>query len=100
MTLTATPQEGYHLSHLYANRGAVTLSPSATAINQYTFTMPAEDVTIGAVFAEGDITTGVLLNVPECNEANAAPIYNLQGQRLKQLQRGVNIVGGRKKVGQ
>ena len=100
VTLTATPEEGYHLARLYANRGAVTLTASAAASNQYTFTMPAEDVTIGAVFAEGDVTTGVLLNVPEDGETatNATPIYNLQGQRLTRLQRGVNIVGGRKRV--
>ena len=97
VTLTATPNEGYHLARLYANRGQVTLAP-ADASNQYTFTMPAEDVTVQAVFAEGDITTGVLLNEPEDSEAHNAPIYNLQGQRLKHLQRGVNIVGGRKKV--
>jgi hypothetical protein len=60
--------------------------------------MPAEDVTIGAVFAEGDVTTGILLNIPEDGETatNATPIYNLQGQRLTRLQRGVNIVSGRK----
>jgi hypothetical protein len=60
--------------------------------------MPAEDVTIGAVFAEGDVTTGVLLNVPEdsATATNATPIYNLQGQRLTRLQRGVNVVRGRK----
>ena len=98
VTLTATPDEGYHLARLYANQGTVTISPSAEAADQYTFTMPAEDVTVQAIFDEGDITTGVLLNVPEDSEAHNTPIYNLQGQRLKHLQRGVNIVGGRKKV--
>ena len=98
VTLTATPDEGYHLARLYANQGTVTLSPSAEAADQYTFTMPAEDVTVRAQFDEGDITTGVLLNVPEDSEAHNTPIYNLQGQRLQRLQRGINIVGGRKKL--
>ena len=101
VTLTATPDDDYHLSHLYANSGAVTLTASATAINTYTFTMPAEDVTIGALFAEGAVTTGVLLNVPEDSgtNSNAVHIYNLQGQRIKRLQRGINIVGGRRTIG-
>ena len=97
--LTATPDDGYHLAHLYANQGRVTLSPTAST-DQYTFTMPAEDVVVGVLFAEGAVTTGVLLNVPENsgNSSNAKPIYNLQGQRMKRPQRGINIVGGQKVV--
>jgi len=100
VTLTATPDDDCHLKLLYANQGAVTLTPSATSIYRYTFTMPAEDVTVGALFAEGAVTTGVLLNVPEDsgNSSNDKPIYNLQGQRMKRPQRGINIVGGQKVV--
>ena len=101
VTLTATADADCHLTHLYANRGAVTLTPSTTAAYQYTFTMPAEDVTIGALFAEGGITTGVLLNVPEDDgtaTTGKIPVYNLQGQRLRQLHPGINIVGGKKVV--
>ena len=100
VTLTATADADCHLTHLYANRGAVTLTPSATSADQYTFTMPAEDVTVGAVFAEGGITTGVLLNVPEDSEtADETPVYNLQGQRLRRLRPGINIVAGKKVIG-
>jgi len=100
VTLTATPDDDCHLKLLYANQGAVTLTPSATSIYRYTFTMPAEDVTVGALFAEGAVTTGVLLNVPKDsgNSSNAKPIYNLQGQHMKRPQRGINIVGGQKVV--
>ncbi|MCH5310407.1 MAG: Ig-like domain-containing protein [Prevotella sp.] len=35
-------------------------------------------------------------NVPVVNNTENAPIYNLAGQRLQKLQKGINIVGGKK----
>ena len=98
VTLTAMPDDDYHLKLLYANQGEVTLMPSATSAYKYTFTMPAEDVTIGALFAEGAITTGVILNMPEDKEASAhaAHIYNLQGLQVAHPRNGIYLQKGKK----
>lgn len=43
----------------------------------------------------GDETTGVLA-LPEAADHEQQPVFNLSGQRLQRLQRGVNIIGGKK----
>jgi glucose-1-phosphatase len=45
-----------------------------------------------------DIPTSVPAVSKPASSSQPAPIYNLQGQRLNMLQRGVNIVGNQKKM--
>jgi len=51
ITITATPDQYFHLATITANDGAVELSGEG---NTHTFTMPASDVTVSATFAEDD----------------------------------------------
>ena len=48
VTVTPTPRDGYKLLTLTASPASVTLTPSG---NTYTYTQPAETVTLNAVFA-------------------------------------------------
>ena len=50
------------------------------------------NVSCGAVY--DDITTGIRSMATEKQASDA--IYNLQGVRLNKLQKGLNIVGGKK----
>lgn len=43
----------------------------------------------------GDEATGIQ-TLPEVNENRTSEIYNLSGQRIQRLQRGINIVNGKK----
>lgn len=54
VTLTVAPAENYQLKSgsLKVNDGAVTVTPVTGTENQYTFTMPAADVTVTAEFEE------------------------------------------------
>ncbi len=60
VALTVTPADHYHVDNVFANgvNSSLTLTQSG---NTYTFTMPAEDVSVGATFA-GDTYT-LTLNV-------------------------------------
>jgi hypothetical protein len=45
---------------------------------------------------DGDATGIKRTEDTEKTEATEGVIYNLQGQRLNSLQRGINIIGGKK----
>ncbi len=55
-------------------------------------------IAIGLTFDGEDDTTGItpVVSPSEPANGNAAVIYNLQGQRMKTLTRGLNIVNGKK----
>ena len=54
---------------------------------------------VGFVFDGEDMTTGISEEVTVNGEKFAtAPVYNLAGQRMSGLRRGLNIVGGKKVV--
>ena len=44
----------------------------------------------------GENTTGIEQLVESSKELVGSPIHNLSGQRLSKMQKGINIVGGRK----
>jgi len=44
----------------------------------------------------GENTTGIEQLVDSSKESAGSPIHNLSGQRLNKMQKGINIVGGRK----
>lgn len=62
------------------------------------YTELQENAVMPMLYQLDEVTTGVT-NVNAAKPANAnAPIYNLAGQRLQKLQKGINIVGGKKVV--
>ena len=50
VTITATPEIGYKLSHLYVN-GENVIANEENGVYTYTFNMPATDVTVNATFS-------------------------------------------------
>ena len=53
VTLTVTPNSGYVSQEVYTvDENTTTETITSTDITKYTFTMPASDVTIGAIFAQ------------------------------------------------
>ncbi|MBR6030700.1 MAG: hypothetical protein IKP36_01920 [Bacteroidaceae bacterium] len=50
---------------------------------------------IKAFYFDGDEATGIDSLTPTLSEGEGA-IYNVAGQRLQKMQRGINIVGGKK----
>ena len=60
--LTATPAEGYAVGEIKANNGAVTLTKNDDGT--YSFTMPAEDVTITAAFKKVTIVDYEIVQLP------------------------------------
>ena len=63
VTLTVTPAQNYKLATLTvtkSNSGTVDLTPAVNSdVNRYTFTMPADDVTVAATFADATYTITV-----------------------------------------
>ena len=56
IVLTAMPDTGYHFENLTADQPGVQFVRDETANGRFTFTMPAADVTILAVFSTHDFT--------------------------------------------
>ena len=57
-------------------------------------TLPAAEARFEALFFEGDTETGIN-SVTEA-QSKQGGIYNIAGQRLSKLQKGLNIVNGKK----
>ncbi len=60
---------------------------------QYTITIDNSKETFNGVF---DTTTTGIAEIVNGKSSNSKSIYNLQGQRINNLQRGLNIVDGKK----
>ena len=71
VSLTVTPDEGYELESITCTDGSDTAVEVSGSDGEYTFTMPASDVIISAVFTEAPVITE-----PEFVEAN----MSLSGQ--------------------
>ena len=72
VTLVVTPATNYSLATLTVNNGAVTLSPAvSSSVSTYTFTMPANDVTVAATFTKDPHTWNLAVasyNTPTSEE--------------------------------
>ena len=91
------------------NNGTATANQQLYQVAEWANDAKFEDVTIVAILVGKSTTANQLLpismttvttGIANVNAANAdhVQIYNLQGVRLNQLQRGINIVNGRKVV--
>ncbi len=79
----------------YAVADGSTLGANKAYLPLLTSTLPAAaEVKLMLVFDDEGLATGI--EAPEKQEAAEGAIYNLNGQRLSRLQKGVNIVGGKK----
>ena len=54
------------------------------------------DAGVKAFYFEGDDATSMNEELRKKNEESEAAIYNLVGQRLQKMQKGINIVGTKK----
>ena len=91
------------------NNGTETANQQMHKISEWVDGQTLENVTIVAILVAKNTTANQLLpisittggtGIAEVNAANAeqVAIYNLQGVRLNQLQKGINIVNGKKVV--
>ncbi|MCR5820123.1 MAG: leucine-rich repeat domain-containing protein [Bacteroidaceae bacterium] len=79
----------------YAVTDGSTLGANKAYLPLLTSALPAAaEVKLMLVFDDEGLATGI--EAPEKQEAAEDAIYNLNGQRLSRLQKGVNIVGGKK----
>ena len=99
-TVTWTAVEGATAYSLFKNSIFVGITTGTT----YNVTIDKENdlLTIrsansrGGFGKESIINATAGINLPTVNNTENAPIYNLAGQRLQKLQKGINIVGGKK----
>jgi len=101
VTLYAVPNANCSLGYIGANDGSVTLSKVSNGSGQYTFYMPDGDVVVWARFDrdEGGVWTGLQPHQSTSGVDGVSTVaYNLNGQRLDVLQKGVNIIAGKKIV--
>jgi len=92
VTLTITPAEGYELD--YVTVTGVNSNISVPVGEDGKFTMPADAVTVNAGFK---VSTGI--NGVKADALKSAVIYNLQGVRVENAQKGnVYIVNGKQVV--
>ncbi len=79
----------------YAVADGSTLGANKAYLPLLTSALPAAaEVKLMLVFDDEETVTGI--EAPEEQVAAEGAIYNLNGQRLSRLQKGVNIVGGKK----
>jgi len=102
--LQAFADEDYYLERITANWGVVKVTRDVVETDVFTFTMPAEDVVVQVWFSLGESEkdpTVVGMRPTEIKEKEGCidmEIYNLYGQQLATLRKGLNIVGGKKIV--
>ena len=68
----------------------------ASALDAYTTTAPWSNFSNIVALTEEDYADGISPLRPPLNGEKCNAIYNLQGQRIKTLQKGLNIVDGKK----
>ncbi len=77
----------------YAVTDGSTLGANKAYLPLLTSALPSAEVKLMMVF-DDEMYTGI--ETPEKQEASEGDIYNLNGQRMSRLQKGLNIVGGKK----
>ena len=70
------------------------LLEEGTAVAEGKAYIQVEDADVKAFYFDGDEATGINEELRMKNEES--PIYNLAGQRVSKMQKGINIVGGKK----
>lgn len=94
-TAIPAPEHCHILSYGQHGLAFYLFTQTLTPMKAYlVYQQPAGAQALSMFFPEDDPTD--IASLPSSIEDDSAPIYNLQGQRLNHLQKGINIIGGKK----